>query len=205
MTTTSTTTSSSRRIRAVLAGGLVLGAGAAITLAAWNDSEFASGTFTAGTFNMQGAADGTTFSDHTSAPGASLAFTANVSNLSPSAVTAAGYALHLSPTTSTSATVAVAGATTTGAATANLTYGIVQVAQFSDCVPGATGTATIVPAGTTMNAVTGASTFQLAKSTDGVAAGANVYLCVQVTAGSGIGQGTAATGTWEFRATSNAS
>ena len=55
----------SRMIRAILAGGLVLGVGAAVTLAAWNDSEFVTGTFTAGTFNMQGSTtDGTTFTDH---------------------------------------------------------------------------------------------------------------------------------------------
>jgi len=36
-----------RRLRAVLAGGLVLGVGAALTLAAWNDAEFATGSFQA--------------------------------------------------------------------------------------------------------------------------------------------------------------
>ncbi|MEJ7649283.1 MAG: SipW-dependent-type signal peptide-containing protein [Nakamurella sp.] len=41
-----------RKFRAVLAAGLVLGVGGAVTLAAWNDSEYATGTFTAGTFNM---------------------------------------------------------------------------------------------------------------------------------------------------------
>ena len=44
-------------IRAILAGGLVLGVGAAVTLAAWNDSEFVTGTFTAGTFNLRGVDD----------------------------------------------------------------------------------------------------------------------------------------------------
>src|SRR5690606_31735774 len=52
----------SRMIRALLAGGLVLGVGTAVTLAAWNDSEFASGTFRAGTFDLEGSTDGTTFS-----------------------------------------------------------------------------------------------------------------------------------------------
>ncbi|SFH86076.1 hypothetical protein E3O11_09355 [Cryobacterium levicorallinum] len=44
-----------RRIRAVLAGGLVLGLGAAVTLAAWNDSEFARGSFAASGFNLVGS------------------------------------------------------------------------------------------------------------------------------------------------------
>ncbi|MDR2320511.1 MAG: SipW-dependent-type signal peptide-containing protein, partial [Microbacterium sp.] len=43
-----------RRIRAVLAGGLVLGVGATVTLASWNDGEYATGTSTAGTFDVVG-------------------------------------------------------------------------------------------------------------------------------------------------------
>ena len=51
----------SRKVRAILAGGLVLGLGAAVTLAAWNDSEFAKGTFTSGSLNIQGSVDGDIF------------------------------------------------------------------------------------------------------------------------------------------------
>jgi len=194
----------SRKIRAILAGGMVVGVGAAVTLAAWNDSEFATGTFTAGSFDMVGSIDGTNFASHTSAPGATLGFSTNFNNLSPNTTVAAPFVLHLTPTTTTSATVAVATAAGSGAAATNLTYGIVAVANFAACVPGATGT-TIVPAGTGMSAVTSAVTFQLAKSVDGTAVGANEYLCIQVTAGSGLVQGSGATGTWEFRATSNVS
>lgn len=194
----------SRKIRAILAGGLVVGIGAAVTLAAWNDSEFATGTFTAGSFDMVGSTDGTTFSNHTSAPGATLPFSTNFNNLSPSTTVAAPFVLHLTPGTTTSATVAVASAAGSGGAAVNLTYGIQAVASVAACTPTAVGT-TIVPANTAMSATTSAVTFQLAKSTDGVAVGANEYLCIQVTAGSGLGQGTTATGTWEFRATSNAS
>lgn len=52
----------SRRIRALLASGLVLGVGATITLAAWNDSEYATGSVTAGHFSVEGSADGSDFS-----------------------------------------------------------------------------------------------------------------------------------------------
>ena len=38
------------RTRAVLAGAVVLGIGASITLASWTDDEFASGSFTASKF-----------------------------------------------------------------------------------------------------------------------------------------------------------
>lgn len=48
----------SRRVRALLASGLVLGVGATITLAAWNDSEYTTGSVTAGQFNLEGSVDG---------------------------------------------------------------------------------------------------------------------------------------------------
>lgn len=47
-----------RRIKALLAGGLVFGIGAAGTVAAWTDSETADGSFEAGTFNIELAIDG---------------------------------------------------------------------------------------------------------------------------------------------------
>jgi len=204
MTSTTTTTSSrSRRIRAVLAGGLVVGVGAAITLAAWNDSEFASSTFTAGSFDMLGSTDGSAFANHTTGPGATLSFTSNFDDLSPSSVTAAPFVLHLSAATTTSATVSVNSAVGSGTAAGNLTYGIVQVASYADCIVGATGSATIVPAGTGLSSVAGANTFTLAESVDNVVVGADTFLCIQVTAGAGLVQGTSATGTWEFRAVSN--
>ena len=63
-------------VRAILAGGLVLGVGAAVTLAAWNDSEFATGTFGAGSFNLEGQETiAAGFSDHETAPGAPTAAT----------------------------------------------------------------------------------------------------------------------------------
>ena len=178
----------SKRVKAILAGGLVLGIGAAVTLAAWNDSEFATGNFAAGTFDMVGSTDGTTFANHTTSPGAPLAFSANFSNLSPA--------------TTSDATVSAFSAVGSGTAAANLTYGIIRVASVAACTPAATGT-TVVPAGTAMSSVTGASTFPLVKSVDNVAAGANVFLCIQVTAGGSLAQGTTATGIWQFQAVSN--
>lgn len=48
----------SRRIKAILAGGLAFGVGATVTVAAWTDSEEASGSFEAGRFNIELSADG---------------------------------------------------------------------------------------------------------------------------------------------------
>ncbi|WP_169251457.1 SipW-dependent-type signal peptide-containing protein [Brevibacterium sp. 'Marine'] len=42
-----------RRIKAILAGGLVFGVGATATVAAWTDIESADGSFEAGTFNIE--------------------------------------------------------------------------------------------------------------------------------------------------------
>lgn len=46
-----------RRIKAILAGGLVFGVGAAATVAAWTDTESAGGSFEAGTFKIDLAVD----------------------------------------------------------------------------------------------------------------------------------------------------
>ncbi|HEY4556978.1 MAG TPA: SipW-dependent-type signal peptide-containing protein [Enteractinococcus sp.] len=63
-----TTSSRSTKIRAIVAGGLVLGFGAAGTIAAWNDSEEATGNFTAGQFGIEGSPDGTNFTESPTPP-----------------------------------------------------------------------------------------------------------------------------------------
>lgn len=71
-----------RRARALLAGGLVLGLGATMTLAAWSDDIWVNGQFRAGQFNVQGSPS--TSSAHTwgeystQAGGAPLAFSSAV-------------------------------------------------------------------------------------------------------------------------------
>ncbi|RXZ72272.1 SipW-dependent-type signal peptide-containing protein [Agromyces albus] len=71
------------RWRAVLAGGLVLGAGATATLAAWTDTETATGSFGSSVFDLQSQSAGSpTYADNAVAPGASLTF--NATAMSPS-------------------------------------------------------------------------------------------------------------------------
>lgn len=197
--------SASRKVKALLAGGLVLGIGAAITLAAWNDSEWATGSFAAGTFNIEGTVDNSTWAEHATEPAkATLSFSTGFDNLSASATVSAPFAIRLDKDTTSDATVAVQSATGDGTAETHLTYEIVQVAAWDDCTPSAAGTAQIVPAGTALDAVTGASTFSLTKSTNvGTDPGAAVYICIQVTADSSLVQSTTATGTWQFQATSS--
>ena len=58
----------SRQLRALAAGGAVLGIGATMTLAAWSDVEIFEGTFQAGTFDIQGSADGIAWASHADTP-----------------------------------------------------------------------------------------------------------------------------------------
>lgn len=103
-----------RRVRALLAGGLVLGLGAAGTLAAWTDSEFATGVFTSGQFNIQGNVTGSTetgWHDYDTPPGGNLAFTVAPSAMTPGQSVYAPLNLRVGPEASNyDASVTVAGA-----------------------------------------------------------------------------------------------
>lgn len=143
----------SRRIRAILAGGLVLGVGAAATLAAWNDSEYSTATFTAGTFDIVGATDGTTFSGHaTPATAAALNFQLPPTAMAPGNTS---YALFSVKTANPS----VAGNLLLSAGTpggtglaAHLTYGVRTVATaVCDATTYSTGTV-VVAAGSALTA-----------------------------------------------------
>lgn len=189
----------SRRVRALLACGLVLGIGATITLAAWNSSEFAQGTFSAGTFSLVGSTDGTAFASNSSVDSpATLGFTANVSDLAPSDTAYAPFAVELAAGTTDSAVVTLTNAATSGTIS-NLTYSLIEPSSFG-CSSSTTGT-TLVAAGTALGSVPGTVTFDLAPGTGG-AAGAPVDLCFEVTAGSGLVQGQTGTTTWQFQGVS---
>lgn len=195
-------TTRSRKFKAILAGGIVLGVGAAVTLAAWTDNEWAEGTFGAGSFNVQGSTNGIDFTDHTSADGAAnLTFDLDGGdNLTPGDTVAAPFVLRLDGETSYDASVVLENAAGSGGNAEALTYGIVSVANAGACSADATGTS-IVPAGTAIGSVAGAQGFDLTAGAD-AAAGAPVTLCFQVTAGDSLTQGQAATAQWQFTATS---
>ena len=87
-----------RRVRALLASGLVLGVGSAITLAAWNDSEHGTATFTAGEFDIQGAEDGSTFTDHpTQGDAATLVFNVPAVDMVPGQTVYAPFSVRTAP------------------------------------------------------------------------------------------------------------
>jgi len=193
-----------RKVQAVLAGGLVLGVGAAVTLAAWNDSEFANGTFAAGTFNLEGSTTSATagWADHEAAPGADLDFTLPLAaNLAPEDVVYAPFWLRLDATTTSDATVTTTLESGTGDNAANLSYEVYAIGDAAPCDATATN-GTLLLSGTELSASssTAGATFGLAHG-DGVA-GAAQQVCVVVTAGE-LTQGDAAAATWTFTAESN--
>jgi predicted ribosomally synthesized peptide with SipW-like signal peptide len=190
-------------VLAILAGGLVLGVGAAVTLAAWQDDEFANGTFAASGFNLVGQV--TTdegFTDHATSPGGALDFDVSATSLAPGSVTYSPYAVALDVGTTVPATVTVTSPSTTGTVT-NLTYALYEVADFSSCTAGgiAAGTA-LVPTGTAVGTVPGGTTFDLAAGTT-TAQGTPQYLCFVVTAGDALEESQAGTAVWQFEATSS--
>lgn len=79
-----------------MAGGLVLGFGAAGTIAAWNDSEEATGNFTAGQFGIEGSPDGTNFTESpTPEEAATLNFAFDADELMPTGRAYTEYAVQL--------------------------------------------------------------------------------------------------------------
>lgn len=199
-----------RKVLAVLAGGLVLGVGIGVTLAAWNDSEFATGTFTAGSFNLEGSTTSATtgYADHNVDDGdaaASLVFQlpAVAASMSPGDVVYAPFWVRLDSTTTDDATLIPAGITAgTGGNEANLSYTVTAIAAGATCDAAATGT--VIASGASLTAQTGATSIDLAAGTTAGTAGAPAQLCFAVTAGDGLTQGAAATATWKFTATSTA-
>lgn len=175
----------------------MLGVGAAITLAAWNDSEFAQGTFTAGAFNLEGSTDGTAFGENPVSDPATLGFTAAPANLAPGDVVTAPFAVRLDGTTTNDATVTVSTEASTGALT-GLTYSLTQSTDFG-CAEPVTGT--LVAAGQALGTTPGSVTFALAQGA-GTADGDAVNLCFRITADDGLVQSQSGTTTWEFAAQS---
>ena len=195
-----------RKVLAILAGGLVLGVGTAVTLAAWNDSEFATGNFAAGQFNLEGSVDGATgtYTDHDTAAGAAgLEFTLPLSsNMSPDDVVYAPFWVRLDATTTSPATLAATGVTADGLNAPNLSYEVYEIDAAATCDAATVAGGTPVASGADLAAFTAGSTVALTEGA-GSDAGAPAQLCFVVTAGADLTQGDTATATWQFTATSN--
>ncbi len=176
-----------RTALAIGAGGLVLGIGAAVTLAAWTSTENAQADFEAGRFTIEGSADNTLFTENPNTPGLEISFDAQGAQLSPGTTTYAPYAVRLSADSSYAAAVTLTDSTGTGTAASSLSYSIVQTDTFG-CTADTTGTtlASNQPATSTP----GTAMFDLD------AAGQTAFLCMQVTAGQDITQGSTGSIAW---------
>jgi predicted ribosomally synthesized peptide with SipW-like signal peptide len=182
-----------RKTMAILAGGLVLGVGAAITLAAWNDSEFATGTFGSGEFGLEGSTDGAAFSSSPAAPGKSLTFALDATTLTPGDTVYAPFAVQLTATSTNAAEVAIEAASASPIAS-DLTYTLIDTGESFACDSSTTGTSLVTDAET--NGSGPADIFALA------AVSTPVNLCFAVTAGPGLDPSLTGTVTWEFIGTS---
>jgi len=193
----------SRRVRAILAGGLVLGVGAAVTLAAWNDSEHSSGTFTASRFGIVGSTNGTAFAEHPSTDPAALSFTVAPTAMSPGTTTYALFSVKTTAASTVGGKLLLSAGTPTGTGLGSyLRYGV-------STITGTTCDGTAFSGGTAVVATGSALTVGAAPTvTQAVAAngGSTVNYCFAVTLPAGTvndAQGLNATQTWTITGTSD--
>ncbi|MGO1406318.1 SipW-dependent-type signal peptide-containing protein, partial [Agrococcus casei] len=170
-----------RKVLAILAGGLVLGVGTAVTLAAWNDSEFASGDFTAGSFNLEGATEGAAddYADDesTGEAAAAIDFTLPLAtNMAPTDTVYAPFWLRLDATTTNPATLNATAVTADGPNAANLAYEVYTIDAAATCGADAIAGADTVASGADLTAFTPGSSVALTEGA-GADAGAPAQLC----------------------------
>ncbi|GAA2028179.1 hypothetical protein GCM10009720_04950 [Yaniella flava] len=199
--TTEPQKTTSRKVKALLAGGLVLGVGAAVTLAAWTDQEWAEGIFSTGSFNIESSVSGEegSFNDHTPEEDGVAALTfelAGADNMAPDDTVSAPFVLRLDESTTYNAEVNLDSASVDGPNGQNLTYGITEVASVEECTANASGT-TVVPTGTAMTSAEGANLVELTAGAE-EAAGAPSVLCFEVSAGEELVEGASTTAQWQF-------
>lgn len=197
MTTTTPTPDDTRRRRhqllALGAGGLVLGIGAVVTMAAWSDTEHSNASFDAGRFGLVASTDGETFADNPASPGLTLDFDASSALMSPGETSYAAYAVQLTDDSDYAADVVLTDSTGTGTAAQALTYTILATDTFG-CSASTTGTELVADQPAT--SASGTALFSLDAVTD------PAFLCVQVTAGDTLAQGSTGSIEWTLTGTS---
>ncbi|EYT61124.1 hypothetical protein H483_0113320 [Dietzia sp. UCD-THP] len=136
----------SRKRKAILAGGVVLGLGAAITLAAWSDDVFADGLFNTGAFELQGSINGTTFADYDGLGGpapaetARLSFNLNSESMTPSQTVYAPLTIATSPDSNHGGTFTLDSVEAVGKYAGVLTYRIfTEPTHGANCNPASAG------------------------------------------------------------------
>ncbi len=192
------------KAKAILAGGLVLGVGAAITLAAWTDQEWVKASFGSSTFGIEGSLDGTNFAEHSTESGAAvLVFETTPLQMSPNAAVYEKFVVRSTTSTTVPGTVQLGGATLTGTLGTSLTYGVRTLALpdgACDSVAFAAATNVVVNSGTALT--TGATGTQVVAAS-GASPVAYCFEVVMSPTATVADQGKLATATWAFTATSN--
>ncbi|MDR6986617.1 putative ribosomally synthesized peptide with SipW-like signal peptide [Paenarthrobacter nitroguajacolicus] len=203
------------RIRALLAGALVMGLGSSVTLASWTDSDFATGSFGASVFQTESNvtkpynASGT-WSPNDVAPGAAMVFTAAA--MSPGTVAYAPFAIR-TKATSVSGEVVLGIPTVTSSATGTADLGAAlryRVVRSATCDAAAfTGTPAFVVGSDGAKPFTqgqAAGVVNPLAAASATLPGAPTQFCFEVTLPAGANnalQGQTATATWQFTATSS--
>lgn len=196
------------RLRALLAGGLVLGLGSAATLAAWNDSEYASSTVTASTFGIEGSVNGGGWSEHATADGAAqLAFNPALPLISPGQSGFLRFSVRSTAAATTDGTVSLQTPTISTGSTElrdALRYAVRIIPSGSSCNTALFSNASapiIVANDTALTAVVAQNSRTLA-----AAAGSTADYCVRIsmlTSAGNNAQGKTLTATWQFLAQSS--
>lgn len=196
-----------RRVHAVLAAGLVLGIGTTVTLAAWTDTENATGSFGASVFGTESQSAGSpTYASNTTAPGATLSFDATA--MSPGTSFYAWLNVRTTTTSTVGGTVALTSAAPAGGLAPALQYRAVRMpgpSPASTCNAAAFSGTPVFIAGAAASylPVSQVPAAQVASPIG--AAGAQLGFCFEVRIQPGAAnsfQGQTGTATWTFTATS---
>lgn len=162
-----------RKRKALLAGGVVLGLGATMTLAAWTDDVWVNGAFSAGKFNVQGNTGVGGWQDYDSAPGGGLVFSTAPTAMTPNDAVYAPLNLRVDPiansydaaiTLRTAPTGPAVSTNANNALFTNLTVTLYTVAPGSCSEAGTSGVTPIVNQQPLPTTVTASPIFTLLKN-----------------------------------------
>ncbi len=198
------------KIRAVLAGCAVLGFGAAVTLAAWTDTEWVFGggegdgdPISASSFEVQqNVYDGAGFTDRETQPGGQLRFAPGALALTPGDTITAAMQLQ-TIVGSDPGDLTLAGAVANGSDPdlfATVTYAVYTGVSQADCATNTTGGGTVLVAPGSALGTGGGAAFPVAGN-----AAAPVNLCFVITLPANAPdtvQGESIAPAWEFSAIS---
>lgn len=190
----------SRRLRALLAAGLVLGIGSSMTVAAWTDEDHARGTITSGTFVLEGNG-GQGFEVSSAENPRTLTFAPSATAMLPSQETYALYRVRTSQSSVAGSLQFQGAAANSGPLGEHLRYGVRIIADGATCNATSFSNSTNIVVATTSTLATGSSTTQTVS-----AAGASVAnYCIRLTLPStapNSAQGQQATPRWVVQGTS---